>query len=123
VDLTNGQLTPNNNTPLLTQALSGTSLKSFFSRLQTVMRFPGLLHRAAIDSRGNAQTISATMALSVTRDRQRRRSKSPMEIEKLLSGKRRRRDRVCAEYREETQRSNEAFVINRFNKERRLTMG
>jgi hypothetical protein len=25
VDLTNGQLTPNNNTPLLTQALSGTT--------------------------------------------------------------------------------------------------
>jgi len=55
VDLTNGQLTPNNNTPLLTQALSGTSLKFFFSsRLRTVTRFPGLLHRAAIDSRGNA---------------------------------------------------------------------
>jgi hypothetical protein len=53
VDLTNGQLTPNNNTPLLTQALSGTSLKFFFSS-RSIVRFLGLLYRAAIDSRGNA---------------------------------------------------------------------
>lgn len=48
VDLTNGQLTPNNNTPLLTQALSGTSksLPFLFGFRSFMYRFINLsLHR------------------------------------------------------------------------------